>query len=375
MDEPIVVVDVGSSSIKAGFSGEDMPSYVYPSTISTHHRTIESVESPFADYSAAHSPGQPIYRGAIKDWDQMEKLWQNLTEQVNITSSDEISILLIESPRSTAYDRTKWAEMMFEVFRAPSLCIGNSASLTIFASGRTTGLAVECGAGITSTTPVFEGLPLKHAAICIDFGGQDISMNLKKLFNDKNIDIDLTSAKIVKEKLSFVAENNASNSSKVLPTSTFCLPDGTDVTIDTKLLSSCTDSLFTNKKTSIGGLINQVHESIVLCDDSVKRELAHNIIISGGTSMLPGLGDRLNNDLIKRFTAEPEYKYIPLTNQTIRVVPNSGYSERGYTSQRKHAAWVGGSIISSFDTYHKCLKITRQEWEESPDAVLHAKCF
>lgn len=41
MDEPIVVVDVGSSSIKAGFSGEDMPSYVYPSTISTHHRTIE----------------------------------------------------------------------------------------------------------------------------------------------------------------------------------------------------------------------------------------------------------------------------------------------------------------------------------------------
>ena len=213
----------------------------------------------------------------------MEKLWQNLTEQVNITASDEVSIMLIESPRSTVYDRTKWAEMMFELFRAPSLCIGNSASLTVFASGRTTGLAVECGAGITSTTPIFEGLPLKHASICIDYGGQDITMNLKRLFNDKNIEIDLSSAKIVKEKLSFVAGGN-----DFPPTSSFCLPDGTDVTIDTKLLSQCTDSFFKNSKTTIGGLINQVHESIVLCDDSVKRDLAHNIIISGGTSMIHG---------------------------------------------------------------------------------------
>ena len=202
-----------------------------------------------------------------------------------MSASDEVSIMLIESPKSTVHDRTKWAEMMFEVFRAPSLCIGNSASLTVFASGRTTGLAVECGAGITSTTPIFEGLALKHAAISIDYGGQDITMNLKKLFNDKNIEIDLPSAKIVKEKLAFVAGSIRTTE----PTSTFCLPDGTDVTIETKILSACTDSFFVNKKTGTEGLINQVHESIVLCDDSVKRDLAHNIIISGGTSMIPGL--------------------------------------------------------------------------------------
>eukprot|EP01035_Chromulina_nebulosa_P033246 gene33246-44510_t len=313
MDEPIVVVDVGSSSIKAGFSGEDSPSYIYPSTLTKHPRMVESIESPHADIFSAQmdTSGQPIYRGAIKDWDQMEKLWQNLTEQVNMTASDEVSIMLIESSKSTVHDRTKWAEMMFEVFRAPSLCIGNSASLTVFASGRTTGLAVECGAGITSTTPIFEGLALKHAAISVDFGGQDITMNLKKLFNDKNIEIDLPSAKIVKEKLAFVGGSNTAD-----PMSTFCLPDGTDVTVETKILSACTDSFFVNKKIGTDGLINQVHESIVLCDDSVKRDLAHNIIISGGTSMIPGLGDRLNAELGKRFSAEPEYKYIPLNSQT-----------------------------------------------------------
>ena len=45
----------------------------------------------------------------------------------------------------------------------------------MFASGRTTGIAVECGAGVTSSVPVFEGLALSHAAVYSDFGGQEIT--------------------------------------------------------------------------------------------------------------------------------------------------------------------------------------------------------
>ena len=43
------------------------------------------------------------------------------------------------------------------------------------------GIAVECGAGVTTSVPVFEGLALSHAAMCVDYGGQDISANLKRL--------------------------------------------------------------------------------------------------------------------------------------------------------------------------------------------------
>jgi len=49
--------------------------------------------------------------------------------------------------------------------------------------------------------------------------------------------------------------------------------------------------------------------------------------------------------------------------------------EKGYTTQRKFAPWIGGSLMSSFETYHKTLKITRQEWEEHPDMILRSKCF
>jgi actin-related protein len=57
------------------------------------------------------------------------------------------------------------------------------------------------------------------------------------------------------------------------------------------------------------------------------------------------------------------------------VIPRTQHSERGYTSQRKFAAWAGASILSSFDTYHKHLKITKQAWEENPKAMLTIKSF
>ena len=365
VQEPIFIVDIGSSSVKAGYSGEDTPSYIFPSISSIDYpKYTESIEQ-------YNELTHPVHRGQIKDWDQMEQLWTNLSENVGAATGD-ISILLIESQRSTHLDRQKWAEMLFDKFRYPSICICNSAALSVFASGRTTGLAVECGAGITSTVPVFEGLMLSHAAISMEYGGQDISANLKKRFLDRRIKIDMESTKTVKERLAY-ANHHCNSSRDGEQSTTFSLPDGTDVTVENSILSSCTDPLFINSSISSGGLIGQTYESIALCDDSVKSDLANNIIISGGTSMLPGLGDRLNDDLIAKIATEAEYGRCSISSNLVRVIPHTKHSERGYTSQRKHAAWTGGSIFSSFGTYHKHLKITKQEWEENPDAMLSIK--
>lgn len=61
-------------------------------------------------------------------------------------------------------------------------------------------------------------------------------------------------------------------------------------------------------------------------------------------------------------------------NFGVNVVPNSVSREAGYTNQSKYAAWIGGSIIGSMDTY-KDIKITRQEWEENADSIVETKCY
>jgi actin-related protein len=73
-----------------------------------------------------------------------------------------------------------------------------------------------------------------------------------------------------------------------------------------------------------------------------------------------------------KFQMESDPK-LNLLSQNVRVVPTTHYRESGYTQQRKFAPWIGGSILGSFETYHKSLKITKQEWEENADVVLSTK--
>lgn len=373
IEEPIFIVDIGSSSVKAGYSGEDTPSYIIPSVVAPYPKHTQSIESYLS--SSVH----PVHRGEIKNWDHMEKLWASISEAASATG--DISIMLIESQRSTFADRQKWAEMLFDKFHYPSICVCNSAMLTVFASGRTTGLAVELGADICSSTPVFEGLVLSHAAISMDFGGQDITKSLKKMLNDRKITIDLPSAQTVKERLAYAVKPKITGPVKKGQFDkgeqlSFSLPDGTDVQVEKSVLSACNDRLFHNPALPLTkGLVPQTYQSLALCDDSVKKDLANNIVISGGSSMLPGLGDRLFEELREKVSTEFDMGRCAISGNHTRVIPTSQYSERGFTSQRKHAAWTGGSILSSFGTYHKHLKITKQEWEENPDVMLDIKSF
>ena len=331
-----VVVDVGSSSVKAGYVGDDIPCAIFPSLLQKHPHGVECIEATDGDLSGASaefgvaSVAHPVVRGEVKDWDTMEKLWTRMLDTIGVNSPDSASIMLTESPRSTVAERMKWGELLFETFRSPSICIGNSASLSLFASGRTTGMVVECGAGLTSVVPVFEGLSLSHAAICMDYGGQDITCGLRKILSDIGVPIDFNDARVLKEKMAEayvpskdIVYSGASSSSATMKR--FELPDGTEVNVDKKIFTDCTEPLFRNTKIGFpNGLINQSYEALRLCDDSIRRDLAHNIVVAGGTSLLPGISDRLSVELQQRMMGEQRAKGT-LHDINVRVIPNSTY--------------------------------------------------
>lgn len=301
MSEPVLVVDVGSSCVKAGFSGEDTPSSVFPATTGKWSAGVDAVEAHSSEALAginlefpANTPfPHPIHRGAVKDFEQLEKLWQTILSGAGVSTPEGTSCLLVEPLRSSAADRLKWAEIIFEGHHhAPSMCIGNGSSLALFAAGRTTGVVVECGAGLTSSVPVFEGLALSHAAISWEYGGQDISLSLRKLLAEHTgVQVDMADTRLVKEQLARVSVSGPAKSGKdALHVN---LPDGTEVVVDKGIFSVCTEKLLVDPKSVHGGLISQVYESISLCDDTIRRDLAKNIILSGGTSMLNGRFVRL----------------------------------------------------------------------------------
>ena len=107
-----------------------------------------------------------------------------------------------------------------------------------------------------------------------------------------------------------------------------------------------------------------VDVSISMCDKHLQPDLRGAVVLSGGTTMLGGLVDRVKAELVARAASGAE----------VQVIPRPVGAERGYNSQRKHAPWIGGSMLASLSTFDE-LRISKQEYEDMGDSVLHRKCF
>ena len=156
-----------------------------------------------------------------------------------------------------------------------------------------------------TSVPVFEGLALSHACVDMDVAGMDVTSKLKKSLMEQGIHVSMGDARLLKERFAYVntmapanpaplSKRRSSGVKVAAPEGevmAIVLPDGNEVSMEKSLFGDCTENLMVNKDTLYGGLSKSVYESLRLCDDSVLGELKSNIIISGGTSMLTGLGD------------------------------------------------------------------------------------
>lgn len=104
------------------------------------------------------------------------------------------------------------------------------------------------------------------------------------------------------------------------------------------------------------GLADMVLSSISAVDVDSRPSLFGNIVLVGGSSLIPGLTDRLSYEL-----------GVKAPNQKVKI------HSPGNTTERRHSSWLGGSILASLGTFHQ-LWISKQEYEEHGAAIVHARC-
>lgn len=109
----------------------------------------------------------PIKRGIIEDWDAMELMWGHIFDELNLETKN-VNVLMTDSPfdtkeRPKEKQRAKMAEILFEHFKVKSLAVMNTAALSMYSTGKVSGLIVESGEGLSYTVPIFEGYALPHA--------------------------------------------------------------------------------------------------------------------------------------------------------------------------------------------------------------------
>ncbi|KAJ7306423.1 hypothetical protein JRQ81_009772 [Phrynocephalus forsythii] len=358
---PAIVIDNGTKSCKAGISGSTKPRSVTESVVG---RFEENAEACYVGKRSLAKKGillnYPIKRGIITHWEDMEELWDYIyTEKLKVEASTR-PVLLSEPPLNPLPNREKTTELMFEQFGVPALYLSVQATLAVYALARITGLVVDSGDGVTHTVPVYDGYCLAHGVVQLDLAGKDIAEHLTGLlWKSSYASLNRTMKNMVKdlkEKFCYVASDPQQEPQEGPVKQVVKLPHGKSIKINFRLHQG-PEILFQPKTVGVKapGLPAMVTRSIAKCDKDVCRSLYENVILSGGSSLFPYLGERLFKEI------EP---HVP-----------KGVSARIRTpSQNPWTTWIGGSVITHLTSFEP-MWFTRGEYEEFGAAGIHRKCF
>ncbi|KAJ7204638.1 actin-domain-containing protein [Mycena haematopus] len=305
----------------------------------------------------------PITRGLITNWEDMERIWHYTFHDELRVDPSKHAVLLTDTPLNPRAHREKTAQIMFETFNVPAFYIVICAALCLYDFGRTTALVLDSGDGVTHAVPIYEGFALRHETLRLNLAGQDITELLSKNLTARYpsaTTADHVTVRDVKEKLCYVAPDfeqellTAAQSS--VRKRNYELPDGQVVTIGKErfLAPEC---LFQPALLGLdaAGIHQTILNSISKCDLDIRRDLYRNIVLVGGTTMFPGIATRLQTEL----------EALAPANTQIRLQVGS---------DRKRAAWVGGSILATQSSFQN-MWCTKQEYDESGPGIVHRKCL
>ena len=362
-----IVIDNGGHTCSVGFAGDDAPKAVFPTVVGRQ----DAVKDAYVGDEAYVMRGRgvlslksPMERGVVTNWDDMEKVWHHAFYNELHANPEEHPVCLTDAPLNPKANRERMAQIMFETFNVPAFYVESQPVLSLIASGRTTGVVLDCGDGSTHTVPIYEGYVFPHAIQRVELGGRDLTEYLSKILGGRGLSFATVAERMIirdiKEKLSYVALDYDAEMGAAAAGSDcdkqYELPSGEMITIGNERFR-CAEPLF--QPSLLGkefkGLPEMLCEVIRTCDLDVRRTLYSSIVLSGGSTMFPGITERINKEVAALTPAGMKVKVVA-------------------PPERKYSTWIGGSILASLSTFQTTW-VSKAAYDENGPSIVHRTCM
>lgn len=391
-DIPTVVIDLGSSTIKVGYAGQDAPLQVVSAVVGhvrgEHFMDLEKHAHVDKDvyvgdevwaFRDVLQVKRVIKNGVVQNWADFELLLKHILHEDMGLPADlhEYPVLLTEPPLNPKANRETLMKCMFETFNFAAVYVANTATMSLYSTGAVTGIVIECGYDVSTSVAVFEGEPIPNSLRRLDVAGKELDNYMIRLLNMRGYRfnelraIDQFLIRDIKESLCEVASdaaalaeakaeapeeeyNTASNGNDMLPGyEKKAVPDVLSIGNER---FDCPEALFnpgpiTGKDLLVPGLQKMVQQTAEAVAMDLVKPLYANVLLSGGTTMLTGIVHRL----------EEELKAIvpPTVTVNVKAPP-----------QRHIAVWAGGSVLAMAKSFNFHW-VSREEYDEYGCELAH----
>eukprot|EP00002_Diphylleia_rotans_P018809 TRINITY_DN3641_c0_g1_i1.p1 TRINITY_DN3641_c0_g1~~TRINITY_DN3641_c0_g1_i1.p1 ORF type:complete len:1371 (+),score=278.16 TRINITY_DN3641_c0_g1_i1:55-4167(+) len=355
----VLVIDNGASFTRVGFHSSPVPQTVVPTVVG--YRSIGSIDEfsvGFNVFKQQEAVGSKIEKpydvDAQINWDVMADIYSHVVEFEFNADICNHPIVLTKPTGHREGDEIKLVELLMEGFQAPAVLVTDPGPLPIFGMNKKCGLSVDIGTR-TQVTAVYEHFALPEANFRSSIGGRYIDTCLQKLLSD-DLNFYISPRKVhtvvasLKESLCYVSadyqqEMDEWNMNRVSKRRPFTY-DKRTIMIGSQRFRA--PELLFNPRIAghdLDGVADMVGRAISSCDIHLRREICQNIVLSGGTTLLPGFADRL------QFELKEKYPQLP----PVRI------SEPHH---RKYLTWFGAANIATDSTYADYWITADQYWEE-----------
>ena len=297
------------------------------------------------------------------DADLMDALYVDLFRRLEVDSSER-TVIVTEPQYASDRDRARLAEIMFETYNVPALYMKSQSLLSMYSYNATTGIIVDIGDRL-DIIPLDSGYVIEKGVSKMRIGGGYVSESLTRMMSEAGhrffSPVEHYVGRYVKERLAYVANDYAEalrfeDAGKIdtghVDVRRFAVPDQTKTFSLAGQRFRCTEGLFQpnlwGKDTP--GLHELVHKAIMATSLDMRKTMSRNIFLAGGGTMIPGLAERL----------EEELRFMLPTSSTVKV--------HG-APHRQHAAIQGASVLASLPNFSS-LCVWNDDWQEGGPDVL-----